>query len=172
MGLTRVDEQVDWGALSFPDLDGRARALDDPEWAGGPRLVQIMGTWCPNCNDEAPLLAEWDAAYREQGLESVGLAYEFSGDPERDRVFVQRYAERHGITFPLLLAGISDKAAARDTIPDLTEVIAFPTTILIGRDGTVRRIHSGFSGPGTGEHYTRLKADLEALIEELLAEEA
>ncbi len=135
-------------------------------------MVNVFGSWCPNCNDEAPLLAEWYRRYRDRGLEIVGLAYEFTGDPERDRRLVRRFAKRYGIDYPLLLAGVSDKAAAAETLPDLTAVLSYPTTIFIGRDGKVRKIHSGFAGPGTGRHHEELVAKLEAAIEELLAEPA
>jgi len=83
---------------------------------------------------------------------------------------VRRFAERFRIEYPLLLAGISDKAAAAATLPDLTAVLSYPTTIFIGRDGKVRKIHSGFAGPGTGEHYEKLVAELEGAIEELLTQ--
>ncbi len=157
-------------ALRFPDLEGREVSLDDPRFAGKVVLVNLFGSWCPNCNDEAPLLAEWARRYRDRGLEVVGLAYEFTGEPERDRRQVRRYAERHAIDFPLLLAGVSDKREAAATLPDLTSVVAYPTSIFVGRDGRVRKIHSGFAGPGTGEHHTRLKTEIESLIEHLLAE--
>ena len=85
---------------------------------------------------------------------------------------MRRFAERYGIEYPLLLAGISDKAAAAETLPDLSAVVAFPTSLFVGRDGKVRRIHSGFSGPGTGEHYQQLVSELEGLLTELLAEPA
>ncbi len=74
------------------------------------------------------------------------------------------------MNWPLLLAGISDKTAAGSTLPDLTAVLSYPTTIFVGRDGRVRKIHSGFAGPGTGRHHQELVAELEAAIEELLAE--
>jgi thiol-disulfide isomerase/thioredoxin len=166
-GLTSGDGRF---RFDFKDLDGRSLASEDPRFTGKVVLVNVFGSWCPNCNDEAPLLAEWDRRYRRRGLEIVGLAYEYSGEPERDRRYVRKYAKRHGIEFPLLLAGISDKAAAAETLPDLSAVIAFPTSIFIGRDGKVRRIHSGFSGPGTGAHHYALVAELEAAIESLLAE--
>lgn len=166
-GLTNDEGRF---AFEFPGLDGRAVSNDDPRFDGKVVLVNVFGSWCPNCNDEAPLLGEWYRRYRAQGLEVVGLAYEFSGEPERDREMLRRFAERHHIDYPLLLAGTSDKTDAAATLPDLDAVIAYPTTIFIGRDGMVRRIHSGFTGPGTGEHHTRLVAELEALIEELLAE--
>ncbi len=156
--------------FEFPDLDGNPLSLADPRFAGKVVIVNIFGSWCPNCNDEAPLLAEWHRRYRDQGLEIVGLAYEFSGDPERDRVMVRKFAKRHGIEYPLLLAGVSDKAAAGATLPDLSAVLSYPTTVYLGRDGKVRRIHSGFSGPGTGQHFDALVAELESTIEELLSE--
>ena len=169
VGLTNDDGTL---SFQFPDLDGNPLALDDARFTDKVVLVNIFGSWCPNCNDEAPLLAQWHRRYRDRGLEIVGLAYEFSGDPERDRVVVARFAERYGIEYPLLLAGVSDKTEAAQTLPDLTAVIAYPTSIFIGRDGKVRKIHTGFSGPGTGEHHERLVVELESLIEELLSESA
>jgi hypothetical protein len=65
---------------------------------------------------------------------------------------------------------LSDKELARTTVPDLSAVLAYPTTLFIGRDGTVRRIHSGFAGPGTGVHHQRLIAEMTGVLEELLAE--
>jgi thiol-disulfide isomerase/thioredoxin len=167
VGLTNPEGSF---AFSFPDLDGNPVSLGDGRFRGQVVLVNIFGSWCPNCNDKAPLLAEWYRRYRAQGLEIVGLAYEFTGDPERDGRQVRRFAERHKIEFPLLLAGTSDKRQAAETLPDLSAVVAFPTTVFIGRDGRVRKIHTGFTGPGTGGHYERLVGELEGLIEGLLAE--
>lgn len=169
VGLTNDEGRFHF---EFADLDGETLAMSDPRFDGKVVVVNIFGSWCPNCNDEAPLLADWYRRYRDQGLEIVGLAYEFSGDEERDRTMVRRFGERHGVEYPLLLAGTSDKSAAAATLPDLTAVLSYPTTIFIGRDGRVRRIHSGFSGPGTGAHYEALVSELEGAIEELLQDDA
>ncbi len=158
--------------FTFPDLDGRPVSLSDPRFQGKVVLVNLFGSWCPNCNDEAPLLATWHRRYRDRGLEIIGLAYEFTGEAARDSEFMRRYGRRYGLEFPLLLAGISDKKAAGETLPDLTSVQAYPTNIFIGRNGRVRGIHSGFSGPATGTHYTEMIARFEALFEELLDEPA
>lgn len=169
VGLTNDEGTFDW---SFEDVEGQALSSDDPRFTGRVVIVNLFGTWCPNCNDEAPLLAAWHRRYEDQGLEVVGLAFEFTGDVERDREQLRRYAERYSISYPLLLAGTSDKQEAAATLPDLTAIVAFPTTLFIGRDGKVRKIHSGFAGPGTGRHHSQLVAELEALIRELLAEPA
>ena len=159
--------------FSFADTaSGEMVSSDDARFDGKVVLVNIFGTWCPNCNDKAPLLSAWHRRYHEQGLEMVGLAFEFTGDADRDSQQVRRFAQRHNISYPLLLAGTSDKKAAGQTLPDLSAVRSYPTTLFLGRDGKVRAIHSGFAGPGTGEHHSALVAEHEALIQELLAEEA
>jgi thiol-disulfide isomerase/thioredoxin len=167
VGLTNTEGRFQF---RFPDLAGRPVALSDERFRGKVVLVNIFGSWCPNCNDEAPLLAAWDRKYRDQGLEIVGLAYEFTGNAARDREMVRRFANHYGISYTLLLAGVSDKHKASATLPDLTRVLAYPTSLFIGRDGKVRKIYSGFAGPGTGRHFDALRTGMESVIEGLLAE--
>jgi hypothetical protein len=52
----------------------------------------------------------------------------------------------------------------------LNKVIAFPTTIFIGKDGKVKHIRTGFEGPGTGIYYEQFKERFNQVINELLAE--
>jgi thiol-disulfide isomerase/thioredoxin len=167
VGLTNDEGRF---RFRFPDLAGKPVSLSDERFRGKVVLVNIFGSWCPNCNDEAPLLAAWDRKYRDRGLEIVGLAYEFTGNADRDREMVRRFANHYGITYTLLLAGVSDKGKASATLPDLTRVLAYPMSLFIGRDGNVKKIYSGFSGPGTGKHFDALRTEMEALIESMLAE--
>lgn len=166
VGLTNSEGRF---RFRFPDLDGRLVSLTDDRFRGKVVMVNIFGSWCPNCNDEAPLLAAWDRKYRARGLEIVGLAYEFTPDPARSREMVRRFARRYGIDYTLLIAGVSDKAKAAATLPDITKVIAYPTTLFVGRDGKVKKIYSGFAGPGTGRHFTELQSEIESVIESLIA---
>ena len=169
VGLTNPEGKF---RFRFPDLAGQPVTLDDPRFAGKVVMVNLFGSWCPNCNDEGPYLASLHKRYRDRGLEIVGLAFEVTGDAARDREFVRRFGARYGISYPLLLAGTNDKEEAGAALPDLTRVASFPTTVFLGRDGKVRKIHSGFDGPGTGEHFAELKKEFEGLIESLLAEPA
>ena len=156
--------------FSFEDLTGETVASSDPRFESKVVLINIFGSWCPNCNDEAPLLAKWHRKWSSEGLEIVGLAFEFSGDLDRDRRVLRKFKERYEIEYPLLVAGVSDKAEAALSVPDISAVLSYPTTIFIGRDGRIRWIHSGFSGPGTGDHHERLIAEMEERIASLIDE--
>jgi hypothetical protein len=70
--------------------------------------------------------------------------------------------------FPVLVAGLSDKAEATRSIPILDRVRSFPTTIFVGADGNIRAVHTGYSGPATGEAHARLLREFDEQIEALL----
>ncbi len=158
--------------FAFPDLDGRVVTERDPRFRGKVVVVDVFGTWCPTCHDAAPELVRMHRKYRDRGLEIVGLAYEVSGDTAVDRRQVRRYRQKFGIPFTLLLAGINDTEAAAATRPQLQGFTSFPTTIFLGRDGRVRRIHAGFYGPATGAQHLKQVRQWEAEVERLLAEPA
>jgi len=152
--------------LEFPDLDGKPTRVSS--LAGGATLLVVFGSWCPNCHDEAQVLAELDAKYRARGLSIVGLAFELTGERERDAEQVRLFARKYGLTYPLLLAGTADKEAATQALRMLDRVRAFPTTIFVGADGTPRAVHSGFAGPATGDEHVKLVREFEQRIEALL----
>ena len=114
----------------------------------------------------APLHKE----YRDQGLEVVALMFEHFEEHDIAAEQVLRFREKFDIEYDTLIAGISDKTAASEVLPALSAVLAYPTTIFMDRGGRVRQIHTGFSGPGTGEHYEQLQQEFRSLITTLLAE--
>ncbi len=153
--------------FSFPDLSGRIVSNTDPQFAGKVLLVNISGSWCPNCHDEAPFLASLYDTYHRRGLEVVTLAFEEQeqlADPVRLRAFIESYGLRH--TF--LLAGVPDQL--KEKVPQAVNLDAFPTTFIVGRDGRVRTVHAGFPGPGSGAFYRQAQHELSSQIERLLAE--
>jgi len=166
---TRWNGTTKLADLAFPDLDGTKRSLGD--FAGKATLLVVFGSWCPNCNDEAKLLAELDARYRERGLRILCLAFELTGERERDAKQVRIFAERHALTaLPFFLCGTADKDEATRALGLVDRVRAFPTTVFVGADGRVRAVHSGYAGPATGEAHQKLRRAFVERIEALLAE--
>ena len=156
--------------IRFPDLDGNMVSLRDARFAGKVIVIALAGSWCPNCHDEAAFLAPFHRQNRERGLEVVSLMFEQFGDFPQAAAATRRFRERYGIEYTTLIAGTSDKDDAATKLPQLNGVFAFPTTIFIDRAGKVRRIHTGFSGPATGEHHRKLLEEFESTVEQLLAE--
>ncbi|MDQ3013103.1 MAG: TlpA family protein disulfide reductase [Acidobacteriota bacterium] len=169
LNYTRMSNPGEPFRFSFPDLDGKAISSTDDRFKNKVVVASITGTWCPNCHEEAPFLQEMYDRYKAQGLEVVALAFEYSGDAPRDLKQLKVFAQRYGLTYPVLLAGSTDEGEIQKKLPQLVNFGAYPTTIFIGRDGLVKRIHAGFEGKATGERFTKLKAETEQLVKELLA---
>jgi peroxiredoxin len=164
---TTVADPTEPFRFSFPDLNGRLVTHTDPRFAGKVVLVNISGSWCPNCHDEAPFLASLFDKYRHRGLEIVTLSFEEEdqlANPARLRAFIETY----GLKYTVLLAGIPDQL--NEKVPQGVNLNAFPTTFILGRDGRVRGVHAGFPSPGSGEFYRDAERQMAAEVERLLAE--
>lgn len=166
---TRMKNSVEPFRFSFPDLEGKAVSSTDERFKNKVVAVSITGSWCPNCHEESPFLQQMYDRYRDQGFEAVALAFEYTGEYARDLEQVKIFAKRHNLKYPVLLAGSTEEGDIQKKLPQLENFGAYPTTIFIGRDGLVKRIHAGFDGKATGERHEKLKAEIETLIKELLA---
>ena len=166
--LTYLKEGYDSIAFTFPDETGQLISLTDDRFNNKVTVVQIMGTWCPNCLDESRYLAGFHEANKED-LEIVGLAFEYVETKEKAFNNIKRLRDRLNINYPILLAqtGSSNKKKANDKLPMLNHVLSYPTTIIIDKKGKVRKIHTGFNGPATGDKFTEFKSDFETLIDKL-----
>jgi thiol-disulfide isomerase/thioredoxin len=151
------------------DASGAIITQADPRFRGKVVLLDIFGTWCPNCHDEAPVLQSLYAQFHARGLEIVGLSYEYVDDRARSQRLLQVYRRKYSIAFPLLLAGTTDPGQIGKTLPQLCNFGAYPTTIFLDRHGRVRLIHAGFSGPATGR-LEEVKQSFQQTIVKLLDE--
>ncbi|MDX5346097.1 MAG: TlpA family protein disulfide reductase, partial [Hymenobacteraceae bacterium] len=156
--------------FSFPNLEGQRVSLEDEKYQNKVVIVQLLGSWCPNCMDETAFLAPFYKKNRKKGIEVVGLGFEKSPEFEKAAARLERMKERYDIEYELLVAGTASKEAASQALPMLNQVISFPTTIFIDKKGKVRKIHTGFSGPGTGRYYDEFVQDFNQTVEKLLAE--
>jgi thiol-disulfide isomerase/thioredoxin len=153
--------------FSFPDLHGILVSNTDAKFRGKVVVVNITGSWCPNCHDEAPFLAEIYRRYRALGLEVVAIDFEEAEqlqDPKRLPAFIKKY----GIEYTYVIAGQPSELTAK--IPQAVNLNSWPTTFFVGRDGRVRAVHAGFAAAASGEFHDRLKKEFTETVEALLAE--
>jgi len=164
---TTVKDASEPFRFSFPDLNGKVVSNTDAQFQGKVVLVNVTGSWCPNCHDEAPFLAELYRKYHDKGLEVVALSFEEDDqlkNPTRLRAFIKEY----GIGYTVLLGGTPDERDAKLTQP--VNLNSWPTTFFLGRDGKVRFVHAGFPGPASGSLYHQAVKEFYAQVDRLLAE--
>ncbi|HEY2465009.1 MAG TPA: TlpA disulfide reductase family protein [Steroidobacteraceae bacterium] len=169
-GVTAMRAGVKRFDFAFPDLSGKTVSSKDPQFRGKVLIVALAGSWCPNCHDEAAFLSPLYKDYRGKGLEIVSLQFEHFGDFQRAAEATQRFRQHYGIEYTTLIAGISDKDEAAKKLPMLKSFVAFPTTVFIDRKGNVRKIHTGYTGPATGDHYVQFVNEVKTTLDQLLAE--
>ena len=167
--LTYLKEGYDKFNFSFPDTEGNAVSLSDEKYKNKVVLVQILGTWCPNCRDETNFLVDYLKSNPNENLEVIGISYERYKDPEKSAAVIKRYRENIGIPYPILYGGYFNKSQASETLPMLNKIISYPTMIFIDKKGEVRKIHTGFAGPATSE-YQDYKKEFKGFLEQLLSE--
>lgn len=170
--LTSMVDDYESLEFSFPDETGQTVSLADEKFQNKVVVVQLMGTWCPNCLDESTFFSEYSKLNSEKNVEFVALAFENAKTDSLAFTSIKRLKDRLGIEYPVLLAqyGTADKLEAHKKLPMLKNVVSYPTTIFIDKKGKVRKIHTGFNGPATGEKYVEFKNEFRKFIDGLLAE--
>jgi peroxiredoxin len=162
-GYSKID-------FSFKNTEGKTVSLKDEKFKNKVVIIQLMGTWCPNCMDETAFLAPFYEKYKTKGLEVVGLAFERTDDFNKAVSNINRTKHRFKANYEFLITMKTGNKQAEEVLPMLNAVMAFPTTIYIDKKGNVRKIYTGFSGPATGEAYSKYVEETTHFVEKLLAE--
>ncbi|KZS41134.1 redoxin [Aquimarina aggregata] len=170
--LTFLNEGYDRLAFSFPDVNGNIVSLNDDRFKDKVVIVQVMGTWCPNCMDETKYYVEYYNRNKDKDVAFIALAFEYAKTQEKAFTSIKRLQSKLKVEYPVLLAqyGTSDKKKAQEKLPMLNHVLSYPTSIFIDKKGQVRKIHTGFNGPATGDKYLDFKKEFESFIDQLLSE--
>jgi thiol-disulfide isomerase/thioredoxin len=157
--------------FKFPSIvEGGSVSPTDPKYKGKVVVIQVLGSWCPNCMDETAFLAPWYQQNKARGVEVIGLGYERMPEYDKAAPRLRKLKERFNIGYDLAVAGVSNKDSVAKSMPQLAKFLAFPTTIFLDKKGAVRTIHTGFAGPGTGKYYEEEKAGFNRTVDKLLKE--
>ena len=156
--------------FAFPDIAGKVLSNTDARFKNKVVIVSISGSWCPNCHDEAPFLADLYRKYHDKGLEIIALSFEEEAQKAKGYPRLLAFNKRYGVEYPVILAG--EQADLAEKVPQIHNLNSFPTTIFLGRDGLVRGVHAGFAGAASGVFHDNAKDEITATVERLLAERA
>jgi thiol-disulfide isomerase/thioredoxin len=151
------------------NLEGKKISSADIRYKNKVLIVQVSGSWCPNCKDEGVVLAQLYEKYKQQGLEIVALCFERSAEFEKASKAAKKLKKYTGANYEFLIAGKADKETVKQIIPIIDDLKAYPTSFFLDRNGKIKYIHTGFSGPGTSE-YLKTVNEIESRIVEMLKE--
>ncbi len=168
--LTKLKDGVQSINFNFKDTNGKFISLNDIQFKDKVVVVQILGTWCPNCLDETQFFLSYIEENPNEDLAFVGLSVEAAKTEEKAMNRIKNMIDKFNIPYPILLAqyGGTDKEKFLKKIPMLENIISYPTTIIIDKSGKVNSIHTGFNGPATGQAYVDYKEDFKTEIKGLL----
>jgi thiol-disulfide isomerase/thioredoxin len=167
--LTTVKPGENHIDFTFPDLNKDSVSLHD--FLGKVVIVQIMGSWCPNCMDETAFLSRFYNKNKNRSVQVVALAYERTTNFDRSKSNLMDFKRRFNVQYPMLITGVTDDDPnlMAKTLPQIQHFQAFPTTIFVNKKGDIAKINTGFSGPGTGEHFIVFKKEFNHLVDSLLS---
>lgn len=153
--------------FAFNNSEGKRISLDDPAYEGKVKLIQIMGTWCPNCYDETQFLKSYLQENPHPDLAVIALAFErYREEPMALRA-IAKYSEQMELPYEILHAGYYKKEEAGKALPMLNEIISYPTLVFLDRNNQIRRVHTGFSGPAT-KAYSEFSQEFGIFVHTLL----
>lgn len=118
--------------FTVKDADGKSVNLAD--FKGKVVMMNFFATWCGPCKYEIPFFVELQEQYRDQGVAFVGVQIE--DDPQ----LLKPFAAEYKVNYPMLEA---------NERTDLQEAFGpfwgIPVTVMIARDGTICKRHSGLA---------------------------
>ncbi len=153
--------------FKLPNINGDTISSEDERYQEKPLIIQITGSWCPNCMDETRFLAEMYNKYNAEGLEVVALSFERFKTFEENAAAVFKIKQDLNVPYTSLIAGLKNKETINRVLPMLNHVMSYPTAIFIDKNGKILKIQTGFSGPGTSV-YNDYVINTEKLIQSML----
>ena len=163
------EESLDF---SFKDLEGKQVALKSDRFKNKVVIIQLMGSWCPNCMDETAFLSNYYNNNKQRGVEVIALAYEYTTDWERSVKSLKKFKQRFNVQYTILNTEVTvtDSLRTQKTLPQVTDIKFFPSSIIIDKKGKIRKLDTGFNGPATGLHYVAYKKEFNSVVDNLLKE--
>lgn len=138
--------------FTFEALNGEEISLSDEKFNDKIKLVNIMGSWCPNCKDEIIFLKE--VKKENPDIEIISIAFEKYKDKQKALNVLRQYKRTMNIDWPLLYGGYADKKAISEQLSFIDTFYAYPTLLFINKANEIKHIKTGFYGPATSEYET------------------
>ncbi len=161
-----TDKPVRWQSES---ITGEEIDFDLPPYQDKVKILEIMGSWSPNCHDEARFLKEWQSENPDLPVEIISLAFERYEDRVKSLLVINEFQKKIDMDWPVVYGGTIQSANDSNLTSFIDEIRAFPTLIVFDSSNKIRYVHTGFYGPATSG-YEDFKKDFSDLMRRLSEE--
>lgn len=118
-------------AHTWPDAQGTPQKLS--QWGNKSLIVNFWATWCAPCVQEMPELSALQAELAPKGIQLIGIGIDSAAN-------IGEFSSKYKISYPLYVAGIDGAELSRSFG---NQAGGLPFTVLIGRDGRVKKTYLG-----------------------------
>ena len=153
-------------SFAFKNTDGNMVGINDEKFKNKIKIIQIMGTWCPNCMDETVFLKEFLEKNPADDVVLLSIGFERYKDENKSLMALKRFKDKLDLEHEVLYGGYYDKKVASQAMPQLNRIMSYPTLIITDKNNQIVKIHTGFSGPAT-PGYDKFKTEFNEILFEI-----
>lgn len=168
--LTYLKPGYDKIDFKLPNENGDTVTWADLNLDGKVVILDIMGSWCPNCMDANRALHQLVSKFSDNEIVVIPIAYETTSDFAVSKKKITKMQQDLGMKPHFLFGGKADIQHTSKDFPMLNGIMSYPTLIIIGSDRKVADIYTGFYGPGTGEYYKQFMDHTDSLLTHLVSQ--
>jgi thiol-disulfide isomerase/thioredoxin len=143
--------------FAFPNALNDTISINSTEYKNKAVLLQLSGSWCPNCMDQTQFLVEHFNTIKDKEIEVVKVNFERKSNWNYVKEILEKEKSNYKLPFQILFGGTLSNSGK--SIENLSKIPAYPTLLFIDKNRKVKHIEIGIDGPATGEYYEKWKAN-------------
>ncbi|MCT4643318.1 MAG: TlpA family protein disulfide reductase [Bacteriovoracaceae bacterium] len=134
-----------------------------------PKVIQIFGSWCPNCIDETKFIQDYKNKHKPK-VDFYIVAFERAPNKKLAIKALKKARKLYGIDYPIMIGSYTKDKKVEDIFYGVDNFASFPTTVYVDKNNNIRKVHSGFTGPATGKYYEEFVREFDFLLKKLQSE--
>ena len=157
--------------FKYTTFDNEIVDFSSSEFVDKVKVIQVFGSWCPNCLDETQYFVAWQNKNKAKlnDVKFIAMAFEQFESLELAKKALRKTKRKMKMDYPIILADYKSTKTVQEHLP-ITNFLAFPTTIILNKKNDVIKIHTGFSGQATGIFFDQFTQMFNETIDKLIKE--